>query len=418
MFPDATQPDGWSRVAPVVVAALLVLSGCQAVPGGGSGDTPTAGEPTAVDSTTDNATTEPAGTVTTTRPGRSIKVTGGPLPVDPNEVWTRVAAMLETDVGPPSTVRVANLSGSFAATSTPFERALGVPASNVSSAAGLTSASDAGSVVEVHHSLVAVETRLETTLAHEYVHAVQFRTRVHREVARTVTDDGGVSPDDQLLYNALIEGAAEYVEQRYAREHLGTDGDPTREQYLNATSTAKRLLAPYYLGTVYVNATVDGPGELETVYEQPPQTTEELLHGLVPGSEPPAPLSVSVDTDRRVQRSGPYGELYVRTLFGTALDEPAAARLADGWGNDTRLEFEGSADGKLGDYAWVLRWDDAANATEFENGVSDYLDARDPNASVRTERVAPETTVLFAGSKSFVAEASASGENATVTVSL
>jgi hypothetical protein len=108
-----------------------------------------------------------------------------------------------------------------------------------------------------------------------------------------------------------------------------------------------------------------------------------------------------------------FGELFVRSLFGTGLNESAAAELADGWGNDRQLEFEGT---NSTGFAWVLRWDDAANATEFENGVATYLEQTDTPGPVRVDRVAPETTVLFAGDESFVQNATASGGNSTVTV--
>lgn len=64
----------------------------------------------------------------------------------------------------------------------------------------------------------------------------------------------------------------------------------------------------------------------------------------------------------------------------------------------------------------MLRWDDTANATEFENGVAAYLEQTDTPGPVRVDRVAPETTVLFAGDESFVQDAAASGDNSTVTV--
>lgn len=405
--------DARSVATSLAVAVLLVVAGCQGAPGpgGGGGSQVDTTHPPTDDTTTTAAETQ---TATTDRPGRSIDVEGGTLPVDPNAVWERVAAMVDASVGPPSTIRLERLRSSTSRT--PFERALGVPTSNSSGFAGITPQSADGGIVKLHRQLTDDEMQLEATLAHEYVHVVQMRSRAYDGLLRSFSDGERLTPDELSVFRATIEGAAEYVETRYARRHLGFDGDRTRTQYLNATSTSKRFIAPYSLGARYVNATVDGPDELGTVYENPPRTTEELLHGLEPGSEPPAALSVSTDTDRRAEQSGPYGELAVRTLFGTALDEPAAAALADGWGNDTRLSFGSREDGGRSDFAWVLRWDDAANATEFENGVAAYLDAREPNVSVRIDRVAPETTVLFAGSASFTSEVSASGENETVTI--
>jgi len=324
--------------------------------------------------------------------------------------------MLDTEVGPPSTIQLSNFSTSNVATTTHFEQSLGVPASGTETVVTAQTPNVAGgSVVKLNRELLTEENDLETTLAHEYVHVVQQRSRVDRSVTAEFSDTP--SFDERLTYISVMEGAAEYVERRYGSRYLDVTSDSTVEWYYSASTAAKQFAARYYFGSRYVNSTIDDPVNLDTVYENPPRTTEELLHGLEPGSEPPSDLNATTNTERETERSGPYGELYVRTLFGTALNESAAARLADGWGNDTRFRFGGGGGDERGDFAWVLRWDDAANATEFENGVTDYLEARNPNASVRIERVGPETTVLFVGDESFVAAASASDENASVTVS-
>ncbi|MFB6271007.1 MAG: hypothetical protein ABEH83_13770, partial [Halobacterium sp.] len=309
-------------------------------------------------------------------------------------------------------VDVENLSAESGLAASRFQGLLGVSGSDSGfSLAGTTPPASEGNVVKLNAALLDEPAALEGTLAHEFVHVIQTRTWAYRSVEEQL----GPTPsrDAFLVYTSVLEGSAEYVERLYERQYVDANRSSVERWYLEETTVAKQFVARYYFGMRYVNATVAGPAELDTVYEDPPRTTEELIHRLEPGSEPPAPLSVSVEAQRNTTRRGPFGELYVRTLFGTALDEPAAADLADGWGNDTRVRF---GSGNESDYAWVLRWDDAANATEFERGVESYLDARDPQGTVRVERVAPETTVLFVGDESFVNNATASGGNATVTV--
>lgn len=104
------------------------------------------------------------------------------------------------------------------------------------------------------------------------------------------------------------------------------------------------------------------------------------------------------------------GELFVRVALSTALPEGRAAAGADGWGEDARLGFV-NATGARG-YGWVLRFDDAANATEFGDALAAYLDARNfardggirsnDGRAFRAVRVDDRTVVVLAGAPGFV----------------
>lgn len=119
-------------------------------------------------------------------------------------------------------------------------------------------------------------------------------------------------------------------------------------------------------------------------------------------------------------------EAFVRTFLEVGLEPERAARAAAGWGNDTLRIARSGADGVA--YVWVLRWDDAANASEFEAALRASLDGRadrvgdgwrleaiDGIATVRSPT--DRTTVLLYGHRSFVGTAAVSGDNATVRVS-
>lgn len=405
------------RLAAVACCLLLVVAGCQGLPA----DSAETREPAStVQSTSPTKTAEPSTESTrspdtssrTTGSPRTISVEGGSLPYDPDGVWARVESMRGVDVGKPLTVRLESISGSLASDPPPFDRALGVEAPpEPLLGRGVTPNVADGNVVKLNADRIDTRVALEGTLAHEYVHVVQMRNRVPESLWASFGDSPTL--DDRFAYRAVLEGSADYVETRYRRQYLPDSSGAIEDRYRNAATTAKRVLAPYYFGARYVNATVESPTDLDAVYESPPQTTEELIHRLPPGSEQPAALDVSVATDVEHTNRRQFGELFVRSLFGTGLNESAAAELADGWGNDRQLEFEGT---NSTGFAWVLRWDDAANATEFENGVATYLEQTDTPGPVRVDRVAPETTVLFAGDESFVQNATASGGNSTVTV--
>lgn len=399
------------RLVPVVCCLLLVFAGCQGAPS----DTMTGSPP---DSTIEPTTAQPTVTTQTSVPtttvsegSREVSVEGGMLPYDPNAVWTRVESMLGVDVGAPLTISVENFTAS-SIERTRFQRMFGIPTERVR-LGGVTPYDASGNEVRLNEAGLDRKHALEGTLAHEYVHVVQMRRGMLQSVAQSF--ERPLSPDEVSVVNAIQEGSAQYVDARYREQYMTNASEAFDLRYLNSETAAKQFLARYHFGAQYVNATIDSPKNLEWVYENPPRTSEELLHVLEPGSEPPANLSVAVETDRQHETQGRFGELFIRTTFGTAVNESVAARTADGWGNDQRVAI---GSGNDTEYAWVLRWDDAANATEFEQGVNAYLDARDGlNASVRVERVAPETTVLFVGSESFVSDATASGTNETVTVS-
>ncbi|WP_089869409.1 hypothetical protein [Halogranum rubrum] len=172
------------------------------------------------------------------------------------------------------------------------------------------------------------------------------------------------------------------------------------------------------------------------MYQRPPKTTEEVLHNLSPETEPPTPLSVSVESDSSDgsaaandwKRLGDdqMGELFLRVALREELSRSAAVSGADGWGNDTQIEF--TSEGRTG-YAWALRWDDTANATEFETVLTEYLDSRaekrgetwvdtedGETSHFRSIRAGADIVVVFAGHEEFVDGATAEAQAGNVTV--
>jgi hypothetical protein len=399
------------RLRTICCCLLLLVAGCQGPAQSGPSTTATPDGATQTASTTTKATTTaPTTDQTTTERRPEISVTGGTLPYDPVTVWTRVKSLLAADVAPPGTITITNLSGNVGGEPTRFQRLLGVPAPSTERGSLAGRALPPGNEVQLNDAALDAEDGYETVLAHEYVHVVQMRTRARGRVWSQLDE----TYDGRVVYSATIEGAATYADNQYTRKYTTLDPQNFRAAYRNATSSARFGLAPYYFGARYVNATVDSAAAIYAIYENPPRTSEELIHVRDPGSEPRADLSVSTETGRETTVQPRFGELYVRALLGTALDESVAADAAEGWGNDRRVVFGSD---ERADYAWVLRWDDATNATEFADAVAAYEDARSGvDTNVRVEQVAPETTVVFVGTESFVADAAASGSNSTVTV--
>jgi hypothetical protein len=140
------------------------------------------------------------------------------------------------------------------------------------------------------------------------------------------------------------------------------------------------------------------------------------------------PLSVrstsSYDDPWDVAERDSRGELFVRIMLRTQLEAQRAADAATGWGNDRVLLYERGYEENA--FVWTLRWDDAANATEFEEAFEDYLNDRglyddgswgvDGN-EFRLESIDDRTIAVVAGPTDFVAGVEVTESGDTVQVS-
>jgi hypothetical protein len=343
----------------------------------------------------------------------SIRVENGTLPVavNPNLTFARMQRLLGTDVSPPTAVRIRSgrtlTADAFA--SRPFLRLFGVGSSieDGPTATGLTRGPNA---VTLSVRAAADGTTAETTLAHEFVHVTQIRAGWFDALVNATHGAGAAgSTDGDLAFGAVLEGAAVAATDAYRRTYLPRVERARRSlvrRYRTASAGERYTLAPYFFGTRYVASRIDSPTDLGAVQESAPRTTEELIHRLSPGSEPPVPLRVAVagsgEAGWRAVERATAGELFVRIALGPALSDARAARAAAGWGNDRRLTFErsdgsetdggpeasggpgtggtdgtgGASEGGERGYAWVLRFDDAANATDFAGALETSLDRR------------------------------------------
>ncbi|MFD1526574.1 hypothetical protein [Halolamina salina] len=362
-------------------------------------------------------TDAPTATPTPT-PDGGVTVYGN-LSVNATLVWERVASSLGGEYEPPIvSVRETSLpaqAGSFATQ-------LGLDAGLESFDDGRVRASYSrrtGRVrISPRNGSTAQVTRI---LAHEYVHAVQFQRASEN---RTTFLDRVTERDSFGIRRALIEGSAVYVEDAYTRRFLGFSAIERRcAEYRNGTAYERYAGQAYCFGGRYFATQLDSPSELLSSNVTLPNTTEQLLH---PGtSDPPANLTVVDETPADWSTPASYprrGELFVRTVVGTELPEDRAAEAAAGWGNDRVVRVSRETEG----YVWVLRWDTAADATEFENAFADYLDARGNRTAdgwrvdddrYRLATVDDRTVAVVTGNETFVDSVSVRGEGGNVTVS-
>lgn len=391
----------------LALCLVLAVAGCVAPTANAPGPSPTA----------DDAATDSPATTTTAEstPGDAGDapehvVDGGDLPVDANRTFDRVAALLDADYAPTRVV-VEDLSGRQTASfdGVPFFSAFGVtdPESAGAGPAGLTTLD-----ATVYVSPAAADSaRVEQVLAHEFVHVAQVREDM-------VPWFGGLAPapasvDEQFVRRALVEGAAVYVTDAYSRTHqpaTGLQSDEMASAYADAGAAGRFLFGQYHFGFQYADATLADPADLPALYEDPPATSEQVLH---PGSEDaPVGLDVTVDAesfDRMQSQTNRAGEFLTRVVLRQTTRRSTAREAAAGWGNDDVVAFDTPNGSSV---AWVTRWDTAGDADEFAAAAS-TLDDRPSETSYRTERVDEDTVVVFAGTEQFVATAEASG-NVTI----
>lgn len=115
--------------------------------------------------------------------------------------------------------------------------------------------------------------QLRYSLVREYVHHVQFR-RVDESAAVRAMGSGRAGVHGDAAFS-IVEGSASYV----ALEYMRTYSNHTKAEIVAAVDE--------YRGA--------SPAAHWSVYEDPPRTTEELLHALEPGSESVAPLTISFE---------------------------------------------------------------------------------------------------------------------------
>ena len=232
------------------------------------------------------------------------------------------------------------------------------------------------------------------TYAHEFAHALQDQ---HYDL-EDLLDQAGESNnyDFQLAMDALIEGDASKVTFDYF-DRLAQDMDSRAleemalqaEIEMSSQSAAENIPAiieesfmfPYEAGrkfVAYIVRELDWTGIDHAFRENPPQTTEHILH---PRSylDGDLPLDVSlpdssavIGGDWRLVYDNPVGEFYLRQHLETQL---ATSLVNPGWGGDRlRLFTDDANDGLL--WIWQLAWDSPKDADRFNHRYGIFLNRR------------------------------------------
>jgi hypothetical protein len=363
----------------VTLAALLVLAGCTF--GGQPSTTPGDARPSATGATPAGATGSPTATAT---PGTEVDAIYDASGYDPQLVLERVERIRGLEATGPIEVytygldkdielgweedvpdRFAGVQPSGAAALQLYSSA-SAPASQPLGYA--EQESDGTAVVNLlttqgHGRLNASQ---EATLAHEYVHALQYQ-------------HGLVDPDwpplnttDALLARTMLaEGQASFVAQRY-RDRYDTEGfDVDARNHSGARPDWSRELfsVAYYYGYEYAKTADSWEERSDRLREPRARTTATMLHpGLdlrTPGERVPAPQVPGLDATGRDR----VGELVVRfSLRTNGVPFTEARAAAAGWRNDSMVYYDADA------VYWGTRWANGSEATEFATAWREMLE--------------------------------------------
>ena len=145
---------------------------------------------------------------------------------------------------------------------------------------------------------------------------------------------------------------------------------------------------PYSKGLEFVQSFYDQGGwaAVDAIYQNPPVTTEQVLHpGQYPSDTPipvdlPDLISILGDGWREISRNQ-MGEWYTYLILARGAD--ANARLEDttaqaaaaGWGGDEYLLLRNDAN-DLSAFVMKTVWDTRAEASQFADALQQYADAR------------------------------------------
>ncbi len=216
----------------------------------------------------------------------------------------------------------------------------------------------------------------DATLLHELVHALQDQRWDLGKRSQYRPGQG----DRSSAFSALAEGdatsamadvllaranpgmtAIDLPDELFAEQVMGgLSAGPTADvPHIMKTS----LVAPYIDGTLFIHRLrrQGGWAAVNKAWDDPPVTSEQILHGEKWESREPAATAV-VPTARvlgegwAVADADTYGELGSRLAFEEWVGSKDASFLAAGWGGDSGVLLKKN---ELYAFAWRIRYDEA-----------------------------------------------------------
>lgn len=248
----------------------------------------------------------------------------------------------------------------------------------------------------------------KTTFVHETVHAIQDQ---HFDLVAMQGADESYTDDRYFATTALIEGDATIAESIYLVQNDLYDQMVAEQADLDTGSMedvpfflTETLYFPYVQGADFViHFWQDGGwARVNEVWENPPTTSEQILHPeKYEDGEGAIPVAIADPTVSmegwRVLEYNENGELGTRVfLQNSGAEEADATQASEGWGGDADFIVTNDQETAL---VWVSTWDTTDDADEY---LETLVDAESGRLGGEFEEIDASTMRLT--SDSWVAE--------------
>ena len=216
------------------------------------------------------------------------------------------------------------------------------------------------------------------TYAHEYLHALQDQNfgiptpeedTFEMSKALLALTEGDARLTEYLFYDSLPTDSQTLITEELARLIAEFSSSPVVQgipRIIRETFGWEYAAGRDFLYRLYVEG---GFPAVDAVYEDPPQSTEHILHlekyleGDQPRSVELPDLSVALGDGWFLQDSGVMGELLTRVYLGTFLPQQQAVTAAEGWGGDRYSLWKDNEGNLL--MAMLFEWDTTGDSEEF-----------------------------------------------------
>ena len=132
---------------------------------------------------------------------------------------------------------------------------------------------------------------------------------------------------------------------------------------------------PYRYGVEFVKELYAQGGweTVEEAYENPPNTTEQIMHPEKYFAQEDAQTveAPSITGDWNLKKTDSFGEYFILVMLDNWISETEAEKAAEGWGGDNFTYYERDDDFL---FTWNIAWDSKDDAQEFYFAFQEMMD--------------------------------------------
>jgi hypothetical protein len=230
------------------------------------------------------------------------------------------------------------------------------------------------------------------TYSHEYLHVLQDQTYDLEEGLGYSEELCELDSERCAGLQALIEGDATLLEEQWMTTYATQEDIMDAMEYISNLDTPvydsaprflrQDLLFPYQAGLTFVKTIFRDGGwaAVDAVYQNPPTSTEQILHPEKYPLDNPVKLIVpeataALGSDWTLIDENALGEWYTQLVLNEFISKSDAAPAADGWGGDVYHVYHNDSSGE-GLLLLVTQWDSMVDVHEFSSAFIAYIEAR------------------------------------------